>query len=484
VSEYRLPSWQKPALYDLALVPDFVAFTFQGHVRITLELTKSASAVLLNSAELTYPTAKGADGQERPQVSIRPLGAPAGEGAGPSIPCVGVTLDAKAERASFDFGRELAPGRYELNIRFDGVLNDQLAGFYRSTYKHSDGSTKVIGVTQFEATDARRALPCVDEPAAKARFDVTLIVAPGLQAISNMPRLESTITAASDAEPADKSRGLTYPAGLARHRFDTSPIMSTYLLAFIIGEFDYISRLSASGTEVRVYTALGKTHLGEFSLATAVAALDFYNEWFDTPYPLPKMDLLAIPDFAAGAMENWGAITYRETALLVDPANSSISVMQRVARTVCHEIAHMWFGNLVTMEWVRRHNHSSTRLHSLPLAIMRPFVLRHTLVFVRLSFPNWARFSFLLSPFHPACAPICDIVTNNRVPAVFLPLLSVELFVAQRRFCPLHGAFGRRPHLPSFQDLGIVRGGSVCASAVVGQLGEQPSRRSHGAPFE
>jgi hypothetical protein len=123
VSEYRLPSWQKPSLYDLALVPDFVAFTFQGHVRITLELSKAASSVLLNSAELTYPTAKGADGQERPQVSIRPLAAPTAEEAGPSIPCVGVTLDAKAARASFDFGCELTPGRCERSsILFHGGM--------------------------------------------------------------------------------------------------------------------------------------------------------------------------------------------------------------------------------------------------------------------------------------------------------------------------------------------------------------------------
>jgi len=351
-SEYRLPSEQKPVSYDLALVPSFEAFTFQGHVVLTLDLTAPVSSVVLNSAELTYPT----DKEGRPIVSIRPVqqegaSVAASADAGASIPCTGVALDAKAERATFEFGRALAPGRYQLSIRFDGIHNDQLAGFYRSSYKRSDGTTSWLVCTQFEATDARRCLPCVDEPAAKARFDVTLFVSPTLAAVSNMPVLSRQTTGDSVAEGEALSRGLVYPAGLVRYTYYSSPVMSTYLLAFIIGEFDYISRTTASGTEVRVYTALGKTHLGRFSLDTAVAALEFYNEWFDTPYPLPKCDLLAVPDFAAGAMENWGAITYRETALLVDPTNSSQAVMQRVARTVCHELAHMWFGNLVTMEW-------------------------------------------------------------------------------------------------------------------------------------
>jgi hypothetical protein len=139
-------------------------------------------------------------------------------------------------------------------------------------------------VTQFEATDARRALPCIDEPAAKARFDVTLLVSPSLTAVSNMPVLQKTTTAASADEPTAVSRGLTYPANLSRYQYYTSPIMSTYLLAVVVGEFDYISKTSRSGTEVRVYTGLGKSHLGRFSLDTAVAALDFYNEYFGIPY--------------------------------------------------------------------------------------------------------------------------------------------------------------------------------------------------------
>ena len=153
-----------------------------------------------------------------------------------------------------------------------------------------------------------------------------------------MPVLEKTTTAESSSEPAALTRGLVYGAGLQRFRYYSSPVMSSYLLAFIVGEFDFISRMSKGGVEVRVYTGLGKTHLGEFSLATAVQALDFYDSYFGVPYPLAKLDLLAIPDFAAGAMENWGAVTYRETALLIDANNSSAAVMQRVARTVCHEV--------------------------------------------------------------------------------------------------------------------------------------------------
>lgn len=331
-SEFRLPTWQRPLHYGLALVPDLAAFTFEAHLRLDVELTQATSCLVLHSLELSYPT----DAEGRPRCSIVAAGSVA-----PSH-CRQVSVDEAKQRATFEFGASLAPGRYTMEVAYRGAINDKLAGFYRSKYNAADGSVRWAGCTQFEATDARRALPCVDEPAAKATFTLTLIVSPHLTAVSNMPVDTRTTTRASADEPLQISRGLTYPAGLVRYTFRASPIMSTYLLAWVLGEFDFISAVGKSGTEVRVFTPLGKSQLGQFALRTAVGALDYYNEYMQIPYPLPKMDLLAIPDFAAGAMENWGCITYRETALLIDPTSSSADRMQRVARTVCHEIAHMW----------------------------------------------------------------------------------------------------------------------------------------------
>eukprot|EP00743_Colponemidia_sp_Colp-15_P003241 GILK01003500.1.p1 GENE.GILK01003500.1~~GILK01003500.1.p1 ORF type:complete len:878 (-),score=175.73 GILK01003500.1:57-2477(-) len=245
-----------------------------------------------------------------------------------------VAIDKDTQTVSFLFKSEIAVGKYVLTIDYKGPINEQLCGFYRSSYV-VNGEKRFLGVTQFEATDARRALPCWDEPAVKAVFVLTMVAPAQRIAVSNMPVMELR----------------TRADGRREYLFAPSPIMSTYLLAFVVGEFDFVSATTSSGTSVRVYTPLGKADLGRFSLAVAVQAIPFYEKLFDIKYPLPKMDLLAIPDFAAGAMENWGCVTYRETALLIDPVHTSTAVKQRVSRTVCHEIAHMWFGNLVTMQW-------------------------------------------------------------------------------------------------------------------------------------
>ncbi|NIO11473.1 MAG: M1 family peptidase [Deltaproteobacteria bacterium] len=209
-----------------------------------------------------------------------------------------------------------------------------MRGFYRSEYVVGD-EKRIMATTQFEATDARRAFPCWDEPAIKATFEATLEVPEDRVAISNMPIVESK----------------TAPGGIKAVRFAESPIMSTYLLAFIVGEFDHVEQKTKEGVVVRVYTPLGKKDQGRFALDVASRTLSFFDDYFGIPYPLPKMDLIAIADFAAGAMENWGAVTYRETAILVDPDQSSEATRQRVAVVIAHELAHQWFGNLVTMEW-------------------------------------------------------------------------------------------------------------------------------------
>lgn len=246
-----------------------------------------------------------------------------------------IDYDEKRETAAFVFDEVLPVGSATLRLAFTGILNDKLKGFYRSKYLNARKEETYMGVTQFEPTDARRAIPCWDEPTLKATFVVTLVVPKGLTALSNMP-------VALESEEGESLKVVT---------FHETPIMSTYLLAFVVGEFDYVEDKTSHGVLVRVYTPLGKSEQGLFALQVAVKSLSFYDDYFGIAYPLPKSDLVAIPDFAAGAMENWGLVTYRETAVLVDPVNSSASAKQWVALVVGHELAHQWFGNLVTMEW-------------------------------------------------------------------------------------------------------------------------------------
>jgi puromycin-sensitive aminopeptidase len=235
---------------------------------------------------------------------------------------------------TFLFPKVIPAGKVKLTVVFKGILNDKMRGFYRSKYTVL-GAEHHMATTQFEATDARRAFPCFDEPSQKAVFHVSLVVPKGKTAISN-----------------------TLPVSVEEHeggfqviRFSPTPKMSTYLLAFIVGDFEYIEAKSKSKVQVRVFTTPGKKHQAKFALECAVKTLDYYEEYFDIKYPLPVLDMIAIPDFASGAMENWGAITYRESALLVDEEHSSTSNKQWVALVIAHELAHQWFGNLVTMEW-------------------------------------------------------------------------------------------------------------------------------------
>ncbi|KAK6024691.1 peptidase family M1 [Ostertagia ostertagi] len=213
-----------------------------------------------------------------------------------------------------------------------------MRGFYRSTYKDEHNQEKFLASTQFESTYARYAFPCFDEPIYKATFDISIVTDPGMTAISNMPVVSAT--------PCD-----FHGAKKVWVKFDRTPQMSSYLVAFVVGELDYIQTSSKSGTIMRVYTVPGKRSQGTYSLDLAAKAIDWYNDWFGIDYPLPKCDLIAIPDFSMGAMENWGLVTYREVALLIDPAKSSTRQKARVALVVAHELAHFWFGNLVTMKW-------------------------------------------------------------------------------------------------------------------------------------
>ena len=312
-----LPANVKPTRYRLTLEPDLTDFTFSGEEAIEIDVLEATDEITLNSAEIEVQTSRlVVDGQEDLEPSD-------------------VTFDAGNETVTFRFGRPVREGRARLDITFKGELNDRLRGFYRSHYTDIDGNEQYLATTQFEATDARRAFPCWDEPALKAVFDVTLVVPADLVAVSNMP-------------VADERE--VRPGTTAVH-FEESPVMSTYLLAFVVGDLAKVEKPAADGTLIRVWTTRGKEEQGRFALETSVSLLAYFNEYFGIPYPLPKLDHLAIPDFAAGAMENWGAITYREIALLIDEGNSSAGSRQRVAEIISHEMAHMWFGDLVTMAW-------------------------------------------------------------------------------------------------------------------------------------
>ena len=311
-----LPKNIKPLHYQIELKPDIENFTFAGNETIDVSISESSSNITLNSLDIDIQSASITVG-------------------GFVLKTETITYNKESETCTLAFVQEIPIGNGEIHIAFSGILNDKLRGFYRSQYIDPEGNTQYLATTQFEATDARQAFPCWDEPECKATFSVTLVVPSELVALANTPEIENT----------------ELPNGLKSVQFAKTPIMSTYLLAFVVGDLTHIEKEAASGTIVGVWTTRGKQDQGRFALDTSVKLLSFFNDYFGIPYPLEKLDHIAIPDFAAGAMENWGAVTYRETALLVDPLNSSAGTRQRVAEVVAHEMAHMWFGDLVTMKW-------------------------------------------------------------------------------------------------------------------------------------
>ncbi|KAH9616430.1 hypothetical protein KSS87_016451 [Heliosperma pusillum] len=314
----RLPKSTIPKRYDIYLKPDLISCKFDGVVLIDVDVVSPTKHVVLNAADLTVDSSS---------VSFKP------SSSSQELKSVNVGLIKEDEILVAEFGEELPVGVGVLRLCFQGTLNDQMKGFYRSTFEHN-GEKRNMAVTQFEPADARRCFPCWDEPAAKATFKITLDVPSDLVALSNMPVIE------------EKKEG-----DLKTVYFEESPIMSTYLVAVVVGLFDYVESHTSDGIKVRCYCQVGKADQGKFALEVAVKTLELYKKYFDVPYTLPKLDMVAIPDFAAGAMENYGLVTYRETALLYDEKHSAASNKQRVAIVVAHELAHQWFGNLVTMEW-------------------------------------------------------------------------------------------------------------------------------------
>lgn len=247
-----------------------------------------------------------------------------------------ISTNEDAQTATIKLNHTLSAGSdAQLKLTFTGILNDDMAGFYRSSFK-VNGETNYIASTQMESTDARRAFPCFDEPGLKAKFTVTLIADKSMTCLSNMDVVSETNLEGS-AKKAVK--------------FNTSPLMSTYLLAFVVGHLNYIESNSFR-VPIRIYATPDQDiEHGRFSLDLAAKTLAFYEKTFDSEYPLSKMDMIAVPDFSAGAMENWGLITYRIVDLLLDEKTSGASRKQEIAETVQHELAHQWFGNLVTMDF-------------------------------------------------------------------------------------------------------------------------------------
>jgi puromycin-sensitive aminopeptidase len=314
---YRLPTTVIPERYELRLAPDLSNWTFSGEEQVAIHVQEPVRDIVLNAVELDFHAVslRCSDGKVL-QGNARP--------------------DPESEQATLGFGETVPPGHAELTIRFSGILNDKLHGFYRSTYKGPTGEEKRLASTQFESTDARRAFPCWDEPSFKAVFQVALVVDRELTAISNARVLRETVLPES---------------GKTEVVFADSMKMSTYLVAFIVGEFEATDPVMVGAAPLRVWAVPGKRHLADFALEIGKASLEHFSRYYAIPYPGDKLDLIAIPDFASGAMENLGAITFRETALLVDPEKATRAELERVADVVAHENAHMWFGDLVTMKW-------------------------------------------------------------------------------------------------------------------------------------
>jgi puromycin-sensitive aminopeptidase len=313
---HRLPYSVQPLRYELRLAPDLERATFDGDIRIEAVVHERVAEIVLHAAELS--------------VGVAQLHAP---GTSPA-PLV-TRLDPETERLVLTPPRPLDPGPVAIRIEFSGVLNDALRGFYLSEFTDDAGTTRKIATTQFEATDARRAFPCFDEPDRKAVFSISLDVPPGLAAFSNGKEIDDTLLS----------------PGARRVRFGDTIPMSTYLVAFIVGPLEATQPRHVRGTPVRIVHVPGKQDLTAFALEVASHALQFFTDWFGIEYPAEKLDLVAIPDFAFGAMENLGCVTFREAVLLVDPHRASRLELERVADVICHELAHMWFGDLVTMKW-------------------------------------------------------------------------------------------------------------------------------------
>jgi puromycin-sensitive aminopeptidase len=308
---YRLPVGVVPSAYRLRMEPDLLSGDFRGTVEIDVDVRATTMTIVLNAVDLEFEATE--------------LRSPDGAGREGTV-----ALDAAHERATFTFDTPIGLGDYTLILRFAGVLSDKLVGFYKSSYRDEDGTSHDI-----ETTDARRAFPCFDEPSFKATFDITLVAPDGLNAYSN----------------TEVVRDESLPDGRREVTFAPTMCMSTYLVAFVIGEFVQTPVVDVDGVPLAVVCRPSNAHLTDFAVDVGAFSLRFFADYFDLPYPGDKMDLVGIPDFMYGAMEQVGCVTFRETLLFADEASTSQDDLVQIAIAISHELAHMWFGDLVTMAW-------------------------------------------------------------------------------------------------------------------------------------
>ncbi len=309
----KLPKTVLPNEYAVRIVPKIDNFTFAGNETVKIDVKAPTRELVLNALELEIASA-AVDGQPLPKSSIK--------------------IDKKEELLRLTLPNELPAGAHTLALTFSGKINQQGQGlFYMRYQEQGTGAKKIALGTQFEATDARRFFPCWDEPSFRARFQLTAIVPENWLAVSNMP-IESE-------QKIDNGKEV---------RFAATPPMASYLNVFCAGEFDFVET-KVGETQIRVITTKGKAEWGRYALESSAKILEYYNDYFGVPYPLPKLDQIAIPGGFGGAMENWGGITYFESALLFDPEKSSEDTKQNIFAVLAHEMAHMWFGDLVTMAW-------------------------------------------------------------------------------------------------------------------------------------
>ena len=312
----KLPKDVVPTDYSVRIVPDLAKFIFAGTETVKLNVRTPVHSLTLNVLELEITEAI-VDGQTLPKSAVK--------------------IDKENELLTLTLPSELANGDHTLALSFTGKINQQGQGLFYMRYQEqrspAAAEKKIMLGTQFEATDARRFFPCWDEPAFRARFQLTAVVPENWLAVSNMP-----------VESEKKM-----PGG-KEVRFAATPPMSSYLNVFVAGELDFIESRSGP-TQIRVIATKGKAELGRYALEATAQILQYYNDYFGVPYPLPKLDQIALPGGFGGAMENWGGITYYESALLFDPKNSSAETKQNIYEVIAHEVAHMWFGDLVTMAW-------------------------------------------------------------------------------------------------------------------------------------
>ena len=314
-SAFRLSRAITPSHYRLKIAPDLDAATFDGTVSIDAETTEGTNSITIHAVDLTITSADISQGG--------------------TTQAADVSIDADTETVTLRVAEALNPGALEVNLAWNADISDGLVGFYRSTYTAADGTTATLAATQFEAPHARRAFPCFDEPDMKATFGVTLLVDPDHLAVAN----------SAEVERSERDDGQVLV------RFADTMKMSTYLVAWVVGPLEATEATMVGDTPVRVVHQPGQAHLTTFALETAEHALVYFENYYGIAYPGDKLDLVALPDFAFGAMENLGCVTFREVLLLVDPERATRAEQRRLATVINHELAHMWFGDLVTMAW-------------------------------------------------------------------------------------------------------------------------------------